>query len=157
MGAAADLLSHITSAVTPVVLIAAAASLILGVNQKQANLADRLRSLAAEYRLSETAWERRVIIRRQVALLARRFRWTTVAHIELHVAVAAFVGMVLVLTLTRRVPFWDRWVLGLFVLGVTLLLGAVTAELFDLTLARRTVSLDINDVLAPDSTEPPRE
>ena len=50
---ASGLLGLITSAVKPVVLISAAASLILGINQKQANVADRLRTLATEHGVTD--------------------------------------------------------------------------------------------------------
>lgn len=151
---AAGLLQLITSAVTPVVLLSAAASLILGINQKQASVADRLRTLAAEYRLPETTPERCATIRAQVRLLDHRFRRIALAHIWLHAAVAAFGTMVMILTLTRRTPFWDVCVLGLFVGGILLMLAAMVMELLELHLARRTVVLDIEDVLLPDGPKP---
>jgi hypothetical protein len=148
---AAGLLQLITSAITPVVLLSAAASLIISINQKQANVADRLRSLAAEYRQPETVPERCATIRAQVRLLDQRFRRIALAHIWLHIAVAAFGAMIMILTLTRRTPFWDACVLGLFVGGVCLIMAAMVMELMELHLARRTVVLDIEDVLHPDA------
>ncbi len=145
---AAGLLQLITSAVTPVVMLSAAAALILGVNQKHSSLSDRLRTLAADFRRAETSPERRLVIQAQVRLLDRRFRWTSLAHVWLHGSVAAFGLMVLVLTITPRTRFWNHVALGLFVLGDGLVLIAVLAEILELRLARETLEMEVVDVFA---------
>lgn len=143
----AGFLQLVAAAVTPVVLISAAAALIMGINQKHAALADRLRSLAAEHRAPETAAHRRDIIRAQVALFARRFRYAAFAHQSLYAAEIAFVGMVLALALPPRTATWNRLALACLVCGVVLMLLAAAAELLEIRLGRRTVELEIADVL----------
>ena len=145
----AGLLQVITSAVTPVVLISAAAALILGINQKVAALADRLRALAVEFRASTTTAARRATIQAEVRLFARRFTFVSLALQWLYAAVACFLAMVLVVSLTPRTPIWDLAALAILVLGVGLVLGAVVGELLEARLGGRTVSLEIRDVLTP--------
>jgi hypothetical protein len=149
MATSAGLLQVVTSAVTPVVLISAAAGLILGINQKNTSLADRLRALAVEFRAPATTAARRATIHAQVRLFARRFAYVSFALQGLYAAVVCFVAMVFVITLTPRTASWDLAALGLFVLGVALMLGAVGGEVLETRMAGRTVALEIEDVLAP--------
>lgn len=151
---AAGLLQIVTAAVTPVVLISAAAALILGINQKHNSLSERLRALASEYRSASTTAARREVIRAQVLLFERRFGYAALAHQWLYVGVSFFIGMVLVLTLTPRSLAWDRLALGLFVLGITLMLAAVVAELLEIRLAWQTVRLELRDVTEDELTRP---
>jgi Protein of unknown function (DUF2721) len=142
----AGLLQVIAAAVTPVVMISAAAVLILGVNQKHASLGDRLRALAAEFRAAGTTAERRESIRAQIRLFERRLGYVATAHLWLYASVVCFIGMVLVITLTSRSPTWDRVALGMFVLGIALMLGAPMMELVELRLAHRALDLELSDV-----------
>jgi hypothetical protein len=148
VSASAGLLQVIAAAVAPAVMISAAAVLIIGVNQKHASLGDRLRELAAEFRAAATTAKRRENIRRQVRLFQRRLAYVATAHLWLYASVLCFVGMVLVITLSSRKPSWERMTLGLFVIGIALMLGALLAELVELRLAGRTLELELQDVVA---------
>src|SRR5436309_10350926 len=68
-------LTVISAAVTPIVMISAAAALILGLNQKHNSLSERLRQLMAEFRTPQTTAERRANIWEQVILFRLRFRY----------------------------------------------------------------------------------
>jgi hypothetical protein len=140
------LLEVITAAVTPVVMISATAALILGIHSKHTALADRLRSLTAEFRAAATG-ARRDNIRAQVKLLTRRVAYAGWAHRALYGAVVSYVGMVLVITLAPRGRIWDKIALVLFVAGVLLTLGAVIVEFLELEMGRDTVKLEIQDVV----------
>jgi hypothetical protein len=145
---AIGLLEIITAALTPVVMISAAASLILGTNQKHAALADRIRELATEFRASDTSEERRELIRAQMPLFARRIACARLAHLWLYAAVVCFVGMILAITLGPRGGLGGTGTLVLFVVGIVLLLGAVLEELIELQLGDRTIRMEI-DAVAP--------
>ncbi|HJU05678.1 MAG TPA: DUF2721 domain-containing protein [Nitrospiraceae bacterium] len=145
------LLEIITAAVTPVVMISATAALILGIHAKHTALADRLRTLTAEFRVADTA-ARRENIQAQVALLTRRVAYAGWAHRALYAAVVAYGGMVLVITLEPRGQVWDTVALVLFVTGILLTLSAVIVEFLELEMGRETVKLEIHDVLAARNT-----
>ncbi|MDQ2733369.1 MAG: DUF2721 domain-containing protein [Armatimonadota bacterium] len=141
------LLTTITAAVTPVVMISAGASIILGVNQKMTALADRIRLLAAEFRSEETSATRKNALQVQVRLLNQRFYYAGMANLWTYLSVVCFIATVLDITLTPHHKFWDRFGLSLFVTGIILLLIAVVTELLEIRMARRTVNLEVNDVV----------
>jgi hypothetical protein len=147
-GAAGGFLHIVAAAVTPAVLISAVGMLIMGVHQKHARHADHLRTLAAEHRAESTPSERRRSIRGQMALIWRRVRYVAVAHSLLHAAAVCFVITTLFLTLARgEGVLWDSLGRGVLAIGIVLMLGAITLELLELRLARRTLDLEIRDIL----------
>ena len=147
-GTISSLLGLITAAVTPVVMISAAASLIIGINQKHVALADRLRTLAAAFREPDTTAARRQNIYDQIVLFHRRYAWVTYAHRWLYAAVVCFIGTVLNITLSARSVSWEWLTLALFIIGIVIMLGAVAAELIEIHWAKRTVELELQDILA---------
>ena len=146
---ASIILQLIAAAVTPVVLISAAAILISGINQKHQSLSDRVRSLAAEVRAGGVSGMRQASIHAQMDIFRQRLEYVAAAHRLLHVSVTCFLLMVLAITLEARVRLWDRLALGLLVVGVALMLIAVGLELFDLSRALQTLKLDVEDVVEP--------
>lgn len=147
------ILQLITSAVTPVVMISAAAILIGGINTKHASLSDRVRSLSAEYRSESTPEDRKTSIRIQVAIFLRRAHYVAAAHFLLHAAVIAFILVVLSIVVGSTRPTWSRLALGEFIAGVVMMLGAVVLELLDLRLSDHTLRLDAKDVVRRRSGE----
>jgi hypothetical protein len=147
LSASSELLQVIAAAVTPVVMISAAALLITGVNQKHTALGDRLRVLVAEFRAAGTTPERRENLRAQIRLFARRLAFVATAHLWLYASVACFVAMVLVITVGSRSLVGERVTLTFFVIGIALMMGALLAELTELRLAGRTLELELRDVL----------
>lgn len=150
MDTAPGLLGTITAAVTPVVMISAGAAIILGINQKMTALADRIRLLASEFRSAETSDIRKTAIQRQVRLFDRRFFYAGMANLWTYLSVVCFIATVLEITLASHSRRWDQFGLGLFAAGIMLLLGAVLTELLEIRTARRTVTLEIDDILGED-------
>jgi hypothetical protein len=141
------LLQHISAAVTPVVLISACAALILGVNNKLSNLADRVRASAAEYRDKATLAERRSQLCAQIGILYRRFLLTWLALFALYGAVSAFTVMTLLILLTQRQMLsFDNGTLTLFMVGLVLMLAASILEIGEVALATRSLRVEIRDI-----------
>ena len=139
-------LAVITAAVTPVVMISAAAALILGLNQKHNSLSERLRLLMVEFRAQETTEQRRENIRAQVTLFRQRFRYVDRAVRWLYAAVTCFILAILVITLISHARTrWDPAAIALFELGIILMLGAVVEELLEGRQTRRTLELEIRE------------
>src|SRR5438067_6827617 len=117
-------LAVIAAAVTPVVMISAAAALILGLNQKLNSLSERLRLLMAELRAPETSPARRENIQEQIPLFRCRFRYVDRAVTWLYASVTCFIVAVLLITLISHArAHWDAAAIVFFELGVALMLG----------------------------------
>ncbi len=134
------LLETISAAVTPVVMVSAAAVLTLGVSNKHQAMSDRLRALAAEMRSMETTRDRRATIERQMTLFRRRIAFSAVAHRLLYVSIMLFMIMVLQLFFA---PDRGGVGFGLFTAGVAAIIGAIGCELAELSLANRTLDLEM--------------
>lgn len=140
-------LSIIGAAVTPVVMISANAILTSGMNTRYSNVADRLRTLLAEYRLIETTEPRRHAIAAQVPLFERRIGWLEFANLMLFLGTACFVATVIVISLSSFAPAATQAALPLFVIGVLLMLGGVLAEVIELRSARETMRMEVKTSL----------
>jgi len=149
-------LSIIGAAVTPVVMISANAILTSGMNTRYSNVADRLRTLLAEYRLSETTEPRRRAIAAQVPLFERRIGWLEFADLVLFLGTASFVATVIVISLSALAPAVAQAALPLFVVGVLLMLGGVLAELMELRSARETMRIEVKTSLQDRDSSHPR-
>ncbi len=136
-------LSLIASAVTPAVLISATAILLNGVASKHSNMSNRIRGIAAEFRDPQTSPSRRENILAQVSWMNRRVTHIRRSHIVLYAAIACFVVMILVLTLTQVHKDWLLVTVPLFLGGVGLLLFGVISELLELRLAARTLGIEL--------------
>lgn len=149
-------LGLITAAVTPVVMLSAAALLIMGVNHKYALLAGRIRALSAEFRLDGLSAARRENVRGQLEVFALRFRLVTLAHQALYTAVILLAATVFTIGLSRLLAGWEPVALGLFLAGVAVTVAGVAAELLEVRLARRTLALELADVaLGPEQAGAP--
>jgi hypothetical protein len=144
-------LAIISAAVTPVVMISAAAALVMGLNQKHNALSERLRALMAEFREPETTAARRLSISEQAALFQQRFRYLDRAVRWLYGAVASFVLSTLLITLiSHDRQRWDPAAIALFELGIALMLGAVVEALLETRQTRRTLELELRDLKRPE-------
>ncbi len=141
-----DTQAAIAAAVTPVVMISANAILIGAISSKHQSMSDRLRALTAEWRNGETSAERRGAIVRQVRLFYERLRWVTWSHIVLYAATACFIVMVIDIAISSSLESWRDISIGLLIAGVTLMFTGIVLELLDLAKARRTVSIELNDI-----------
>ena len=147
MNASNLFLQIIGAAVTPVVMISACASLILGINAKHTGLADRARAVAAELRSLPPDARRRVSLLLQVQLFQRRFRMTWLSLTVLYAAVAIFTLTTLVILVGRHhLNDSNRPALALFLLGVVLMLLASGLEILETLLASRTLAAELSDV-----------
>ncbi len=143
------LLQLITAAVTPVVMISTAATLILGINSKHQSMSDRLRILAAEFRQAETSDARRGVIRQQMRWFERRVHYSALAHRTLYLAIVVFLLTILTVVLAPAGAVWTPAAYVLFVGGTVLILTAVVFEFIELWWTNRTLQLEMSDVIAP--------
>ena len=142
-------MSAIAAAVTPVVMISANAILIGGISSKHQAIADRIRTLAAEWRSPDTSAARRASIRAQIEMFTQRIRWVSRAHLLLYAATVCFIAMVLVIALTpfvHQLPALELLSLPLLVTGATLMLTAIFLELRELRKARVTMDEESREV-----------
>jgi hypothetical protein len=142
-------LQIVASAVTPVVLVSATAILISGVNSRHIAIADRIRSLTAEYRNSATSPGRRAGIDRQLPAFRLRIQLASWSIRGLYLASACFVAMALIISATLWRKTLATATLPLFVAGIVLLLFSIVCELWELQEANQTLFDEISDVEQP--------
>jgi hypothetical protein len=141
-----DPLQVVASAVTPVVLVSATAILISGVNSRHIAIADRIRSLTAEYRNAATNPARRAGIDRQLPIFHLRVQLASWSIRGLYLASACFITMALIISAT----LWRQMIavatLPLFIGGIILVLFSIVCELWELQEANRTLFEEISDL-----------
>ena len=139
-----DPLQVVASAVTPVVMVSATAILISGVNSRYMAIADRIRSLMAEFRAIGTSDQRRASISRQMIGFRRRVRLVSWSIRGLYAAAGCFVTMALVISMT----LWRRTVavatVPMFVLGIVMVMFAIICELIELQVSNETLSVELD-------------
>ncbi len=143
----ADALPLIASAVTPAVMVSACGLIALGLINLSQALSGRLRELGREHRAAATTEARRGVIRRQVAILARR-------HLTVTWALFLDYGAILAFTLTSLLFLGQGIVTlppvvaaGSFILGVVLLCGAAGCAIAAVHLDGGALRLERMDVL----------
>ena len=127
MNGAVGYLQIISAAVTPVVMISAAAALIIGINQKHVAIMEALRALTNEYRDEGTTEKRRTDIQEQVPLFMQRLRYTATGHRWLYASEVCFVATVLIIIMGMHNVTADRVAIGLFFFVI--LVGLTTSLL----------------------------
>lgn len=143
-----DPMQVLAAAVTPVVLVSATAILISGVNARYIAIADKMRSLAQEFRSAATNPQRRTIIVAQMNTFLMRIRLVAWAERVLYAAVAAFILVALFISGTAWRQTLGSITLPLFALGISMLLAAIACQITELQLANRTITLEVSDVKA---------
>lgn len=145
-------LQTITSAAAPIVMVSAAGLLFLGLQTKNLHLADRIRTLAAEYRAlagDPQHKQRLEQLRDQLGLFERRVRLSQRALEFLQIAMLCFVMTSLVLASAT----WVRGVLitvviaALFLGGVSLFLIALLLEFLEMHAGLKTIGIEIESTL----------
>jgi len=139
-------LQVVASAVTPVVLVSATAILISGVNSRHIAIADRIRSLTAEFRSDATNPARRASISRQLPAFQMRIRLASWAIRGLYLASACFVTMALLISATLWREMLAEATVPLFIAGILLLLVSIVCELWELQKANSTLFDEIADL-----------
>ena len=126
-------------------MISASAILVSGVSAKHSSMSDRLRSLAAEYRLESTTQARRENIEKQCAFFARRLELVARSHILLYGATAAFCVMVLIISISTFYSRFEIALFPLFLVGMTMLLTSCVLEILEVHLGNRILLLDATE------------
>jgi hypothetical protein len=141
-------LQVLAAAVTPVVLVSATAILISGVNSRYISIADKMRSLAQEFRTTNCTPARRIGIQGQMKIFKSRIWLVAWAVRVLYAAVACFTATAMVLSATLWKNILENVALPLFALGISMMLAAIILQLLELHLSNRTITLEISDVAA---------
>ena len=146
-----DSLSTLTAAVAPVVMVSAAGLLLSGVQAKNLHLADRIRGLATELRTGPTSDRRRRQILEQLPLFRRRIKLSQWSLDMLYVSIICFVLTSLTLVSgpwigLRSLPLITTL---MFAVGVAVLVVALVFEFVEMTVALRTIDIEVRDVEGP--------
>lgn len=150
LGTDISVLSVISAAVTPVVMISACGTLSLSVNSRQQSLSALVRSTSTEIRLASTSRQRRAQLHEQIGVFTRRFTLTWVASCALYGAITCFLLTTLLIVWTqRRLSQGPLAPLAFFVLGLALMLGAAVCIVLEVALSRRTLQIEIRDLHLP--------
>lgn len=143
-----DPMQVVAAAVTPVVLVSATAVLISGVNSRYISIADKMRSLAQEFRADGCPHPRREVIVCQMDIFKKRVALVAWAVRVLYGAVACFIAMAMLISATLYRRMLAETTLPIFVLGILLIMAAIIFQLLELHLSNRTIALEIRDVTA---------
>jgi hypothetical protein len=139
-------LQVLAAAVTPVVLVSAAAILISGVNTRYIAISDRMRSLAQEYRNRTCDPHRRDVIARQMATFKLRVRLVSWAERMLYFSVACFTSVALMISAALSKSVLEAASLPVFTMGILLIVIAIALQLAELQFSNRTLRLEIEDI-----------
>jgi hypothetical protein len=143
-----DPLQVLASAVTPVVLVSATAILVSGVNSRYISIADKMRSLAQEFRGTGCPADRRQVIGAQMRIFERRITLVAWAVRVLYAAVGCFIAVAMVISATLWRQTLEMITLPLFGTGIFMILVAIFCQLLELHLSNRTIALEVRDVTA---------
>ncbi len=146
-GSAADPLTVVTTAVTPVVMVSATAILISGVNSRYIAISDRVRNLAHEFRSENPPEERRRNIHRQMLIFHRRLELVSWASRTLYIAVGLFVSVALLIGISMWRRIFEAITLPIFILGLVLVGIAIALQFSELQMSNATILLESADVL----------
>ena len=150
-----DAMQVLTAAVTPVVLVSATAVLISGTNTRYISISDRIRVLAHEYRDPNCTRQRQATISREIFIFQNRLHLVSWAVRALYMAVGAFISDALLISATLWRHMLATATLPLFLLGILLVMCALTCQLMELQSSNRTISLEIGDIVADHSASAP--
>lgn len=151
-------LQVISAAVTPVVMLSACSTLILGINAKHTALSDRVRAATVEFRQKETADARRSQLVQEVGIFHRRFVFTWLALCALYGAVILFIlTTLLIILMQNRMHIGGSGPLSLFVGGVALMLCAALLEFAEIALATKSLHVEMKDILTLPAANPDNE
>ena len=143
----ADPLKVVATAVTPVVMVSATAILISGVNARYISISDRVRALAHEYRDDAVSSERKANIHSQMTIFHYRMRLVSWASRVLYAAVGCFVAVALLISLSVSKQTLLGATLGLFLIGLILVVFAIVLQLLELQHSNKTIEIESSDVL----------
>ncbi len=143
-----DPLQVLASAVTPVVLVSATAILVSGVNSRYISIADKMRSLAQEFRSGACTAARKATIIAQIKIFQDRIFLVAWAVRVLYAAVGCFIAVAMVISATLWQKTLEAVTLPMFATGIFMILAAITFQLLELHLSNRTIALEVQDITA---------
>ena len=151
-------LQTISAAVTPVVMLSACSTLILGINTKHTGLSDRVRAATMEYRQQETSESRRTQLVQEIGIFHQRFVLTWLALCVLYGAVIFFIlTTLLIIVMQNKMRIGSGAPLSLFIFGVALMLCAAFLELGETSLAAKSLRVEMKDILTLPHSAPERK
>lgn len=153
MQSSSESLRVVAAAVSPVVMVSAAAILVSGVNARYISISDRVRMLAREFREESGSVARKRNIQRQMVIFHRRLHLVSWATRVLFTAAGCFVTCALLISLAMFRAFLEVATLPIFLLGLVLVVIAIALQLTELQDSNRTIDLESEDVLRRDLTE----
>ncbi len=140
-------LQIVAAAVTPVVMVSSTAILISGVNARYIAVSDRIRTLAREARDGGTSAGRIQVIKSQMVVFQRRVYLVSWAIRILYVATALFMTIALLITATPWRTNLETATVPLFLLGIALIMVAITCQILELQASNHTIFLEMQDVV----------
>jgi predicted phage tail protein len=143
-----DPLQVLAAAVTPVVLVSATAILVSGVNSRYISIADKMRSLAQEFRHESCTAERRSDIAAQIRIFNSRIELVAWAVRVLYMSIGCFTAVAMVISATLWKKTLEAITLPLFAMGIAMILAAIVCQLLELHLSNRTIALEVQDITA---------
>ena len=141
------LLSLVSAAATPVVLVTATAILLSGFTAKYNHLSDQVRTLSAEFRQAGTSDARRESIRQQLCYFERRMGAMWLCSFLLTLALVGFVAMILEVIFVTKSHHLDLLGAASLIAGLVLMLLACAIELYEIYLSRLTAHEELADIV----------
>ena len=150
---APSIIQTIGSAVGPAALITTTAILLSGYTSKYSGISDQLRTMTGEYRSLGTTAARRLSVKRQLLLFHKRINALWAASTLLSLALIAFIITVLTVLLSAQEARLEPMSVVMLLIGLILVAGAVSLELYEISLARLTTAGELEDIFAtPEKT-----
>jgi len=141
-----DMMTVISAAVTPVVLISALAIFFSALTSKHSHLADQFRQLTAELRKGESSEKRQEALTCQLRIFEHRMDAIWLATGMLSVSLLLFVCTVLVVIWSKLHPQAAVYGVVLLVGGLILMVASVVAECYEIALGRRSMMYELSDL-----------
>lgn len=150
IGTDISILSVISAAVTPVVMISACGTLLINVNNRQQSLSSLVRATSTEIRSASVSTERQAQLHEQLVVFNRRFTCTWFSSCALYGASTCLLLTTLLIVWTEhRLSQGPLLPLVFFVLGLSLMLGAAISSVVEVALSRRTLQIEMRDLDLP--------
>jgi uncharacterized membrane protein len=143
-----DMMTIISAAVTPVVLISALAIFFSALTAKHSHLADQFRQIAAELRRGESSETRQNALTSELIIFKHRMDALWLATGMLSISLLLFVCTVLVVIYSKWNPGAGALGVVFLILGLVLMVLSVIAECYEIALGRKSMTLELLDLSA---------
>ena len=140
------LMTIISAAVAPVVLISSLAVFFSALTAKHSHMSDQVRYVVDELRCSKNDDPRRISLARQLLVFERRMDALWIATTLLTCALLCFITTVFVVIGAQQAKRIDIFGIVSLLMGLMLLVFAVIAELVEVGWSRSTVRYEVCDM-----------